>query len=326
MDTYLLSYYHYQAFGLHIQSTYCLPELLPPDHTRLDSAPDLLIRPAQKCDHIPPASAFPGHAWESLDRLHLRTPSGDHYLFWPQVGRAYVADGQLIALSPNPEVSEDVLRLHILGSAMGILLYQRGLLPIHASAVQVGDHAVAFMGMWGAGKSTMAAAMHVQGYPLLTDDIVAISLNGPSPTIAAGFPQMKLWPDTVTIFGDEPTALAPVLPDEEKRKKTLTDAASPQKLPLRSIYLLEDGPSPQIEQLPAKMAFFELLTNWYGARFGADFLNNMERKELFSQTSQLVQRIPLFALIRPNALEQLPALVQMIAQHSMSLPHGSSRS
>ena len=57
---------------------------------------------------------------------------------------------------------------------MGAALHQRGILPLHANAVEIDHRAVAFMGASGAGKSTLAAWFHDQGYPILADDVCVI--------------------------------------------------------------------------------------------------------------------------------------------------------
>ena len=64
------------------------------------------------------------------------------------------------------------VRLFLLGSVWGALALQRGLLPLHASAVGRGRTVHAFTGPPGAGKSTLAAALAARGYPLFTDDML----------------------------------------------------------------------------------------------------------------------------------------------------------
>ena len=70
----------------------------------------------------------------------------------------------------NPEA---IARI-VLTTGLSAIAYQRGLLPLHASAVAVGDMCVAFGGESEAGKSTLAAALARAGNPALADDLVVV--------------------------------------------------------------------------------------------------------------------------------------------------------
>jgi hypothetical protein len=95
------------------------------------------------------------------------------YFFWEGEGRFLVRGGREIIVEPAPGVDERVLRSVLLGVALGVLLHQRGLLTLHASAVVINGGAVAFIGRKGEGKSTMAAAFYARDSGVLADDIVA---------------------------------------------------------------------------------------------------------------------------------------------------------
>ena len=72
---------------------------------------------------------------------------------------------------------EDVIRLYILGTCMGAILMQRKILPLHGSAIEIDGKAYAIVGDSGAGKSTLASAFLKQGYQLVSDDVIAVSLS-----------------------------------------------------------------------------------------------------------------------------------------------------
>ena len=63
---------------------------------------------------------------------------------------------------------------YLLGPVMGFVLRLHGVVCLHASAVALGDRAFAIAGLPGAGKSTTAAAFASAGFPVLSDDIVAL--------------------------------------------------------------------------------------------------------------------------------------------------------
>ncbi len=134
--------------------------------------------------------------------------------------------GRDLVIEPAPGAEESELRLIMLGPALAVLLHQRGLLVLHASAAALtsdGSHrAVAFMGDKGAGKSTTAAAMCARGHGLIADDLVAVDLSGAVPHVWPGFPHLKLWPEAAaSTLDDRATAasLARVHSQLEKRSR-----------------------------------------------------------------------------------------------------------
>ena len=82
-----------------------------------------------------------------------------------------------IVAEPRQGVPDSNVRLFLLGSAMGALLHQRGLLPLHTNAVEVGGRAFAFMGKSGAGKSTLAAWFHDRGFRIVADDVCVVGFD-----------------------------------------------------------------------------------------------------------------------------------------------------
>ena len=91
---------------------------------------------------------------------------------------------------------------------MGALIHQRKLLPFHGSAIAFKNKAFIFSGISGTGKSTLAAAFNQQGFPLISDDICVISLDKENiPIVHPGYPQMKLWADTLEKMGESKRSL-----------------------------------------------------------------------------------------------------------------------
>ncbi|MBT8216517.1 MAG: hypothetical protein KJO17_06695, partial [Acidimicrobiia bacterium] len=73
--------------------------------------------------------------------------------------RFLISDGRRVVVEGSPGVPDSRIRLFLLGSVFGAILHQRGLLPLHGSAVEVGDRCMIFVGVAGSGKSTVAAAL-----------------------------------------------------------------------------------------------------------------------------------------------------------------------
>src|SRR5262249_29493195 len=87
-------------------------------------------------------------------------------LDFPETGRFLVRNGNEILIAPAPS-SDSEIGVYLLGTAFGVLCHQRGIPPLHASAIDVADGCVAFVGGTGAGKSTLVAALAARGHQVI---------------------------------------------------------------------------------------------------------------------------------------------------------------
>jgi hypothetical protein len=92
---------------------------------------------------------------------------------------------------------------YLIGPIMAFVLRLRGDVALHASAVRIGDAAVAFVGPHGSGKSTTAAALARAGCPVVTDDLLRLT-PGPAGWLAHPYGSaLRLWPaSAVLLYGD----------------------------------------------------------------------------------------------------------------------------
>ena len=98
-----------------------------------------------------------------------------------------------------------------------LTLLQRGYLVLHASAASVDGKAAAFLGMPGAGKSSLAAALYQIGHTILVDDVTAVDLKADPISIIPAFPQIKLDMESAESLGIDLKTLILLDEDEEKR-------------------------------------------------------------------------------------------------------------
>jgi hypothetical protein len=210
--------------------------------------------------------------------------------------------------------------LSILGPALGLILHQRGFLVLHASVVARSGGAVAFLGKNGWGKSTIAASLHVKGYDLVADDVAAISIGPDGPSALPGFPQVKLWPEAAALLGETPERLPILHPDFDKRGWSAARGFTGEPRRLERIYVLAAGPAPAIEPLEPREACLELLSHWYGHRFGGGLLHPGSAGHHLRQCVALAGRVPMHRLRRsggPSTLLHLAELVDDdLRQHS----------
>ncbi|MEQ6902460.1 hypothetical protein [Nocardioides sp. YIM 152588] len=86
----------------------------------------------------------------------------------------------------------DLVTVLVSGALLAFVLAMKGTPVLHASAVQVGDVALGFVGSSGMGKSTLATLMCAAGAALVTDDVLALDLSDPRPRCALGATELRL--------------------------------------------------------------------------------------------------------------------------------------
>jgi hypothetical protein len=249
----------------------------------------------------------------------LQANTEDVHLFWEGVGMMWVRQGQEIIIDAVPDIEPDKLRIFLLGIALAVLLHQRGLLVLHASAVAIDGGVVAFIGDKGWGKSTTTAALHQQGYDMVTDDLLVLNMHHPEMLmVLPGFPQLKLFPDSASAVGHAPETLKQLYSTATKCARRITQGFVQTPLPLDRIYVLGIGESHAIEPIHGQNAFAELVRH----SFLAKILQATDTAQAhFQHCIQLARTTPVYRLQRQPSLQDLPAIVQLIEQHCTGKPY-----
>lgn len=286
--------HRYTAFGLGIASALRLPELLVGD-----GRADVEIH----CS----AAGHESLACESSPAT--RVSPNEWRLTYDDVGVVTVRDGRTIDVALLSGVSRRTVRLTVLGPALGVLLHQRGFLVLHASVVEIGGWAVAFLGESGDGKSTLAAALHARGHRLVSDDVAAVRIGPNGPEVYAGFPQLKLWPDALRALGRDAAALRRVEPGLAKRAQRVRERFAERiAVPLAQLHVLDDGPVVELTRLSLRHAFLALVRDAYGIQR----LDGVSDRTHFRGRAEMVQRVPVYRLTRPRDLRLLGEVVTRV--------------
>ena len=303
---------HYRLFGLGLASDLELPELADQPQPPGTQTPDVHIRRA-------PVPAPP----EGSTAGYIPGPEGT-LLNVPEVGRFMIRGGAEILVEPAAGASARNVRLYIIGSAMGALLHQRGLLPLHANAVVLGEGegagVVAFSGPSGAGKSTLAAWFHDRGHPLLADDVCAVEPAGEAALVHPGPPRIRLWREALEASGRMVEGHSRSFDALDKYDVPATGAAPPQTaLPLRAFYLLaraEEGAPSAIEPVLGATALGAFVTNTYRGgyiRLAGDSAAH------FARCREIARRVPVYAVRRAWGLERLDEEAERLRAHALGM-------
>ncbi|WP_424767281.1 HPr kinase/phosphorylase [Paenibacillus sp. sgz302251] len=292
----------YQAFGFKVESEISLPELL--QISGFNGAPDIVIEVSDLSD-----------LWTQLEAKNgTYTVKGNTIIFQvPNVATFCIQEGKKIIISPAIESDMDEIRLYILGSCMGALLLQRKMLPLHGSAVAIDGKAYAFVGESGAGKSTLASALLGRGFPLLSDDVIAVSLSGDQqiPYVIPSYPQQKLWQESMDHLGMDSTQYRPLVQRETKFSVLVTSNFLSSPLPLAGVFELVKTEKDKI--YIQKISRLESLPVLYQHTFRNFLVNRMDLTAWhFEMTAMLANQMNVFRLQRPVSDFTTPDLVSLI--------------
>lgn len=295
----------YKIHGLTVRSALPLPGLPPADADTAEIVVSFGPTPNFVADAVP---------WGPDSRFLLTTSR-----FWFQVdgvARYLVPDRHRIIITPAPAADPGLMRQYLFVPVFYALLYFRGLIPLHASAVSVDGGAVLFLGPQGAGKSTLAACLRQRGYRIMADDFcVTAMVENAGIVVFPGNPQLKLCMDMIEEFQEDPNAWEPSDPRENKYRLTLGSDYCPTARPVTHIYLLKPttGPNLWLTPLSGASKLHPLLENNHFA-LGIDLTRVIDQHFMhyFKQLSALARQARVVEISYPRRLGLLQELADMV--------------
>ncbi len=288
----------YLTHGLILDSELELPELraAPPELDRVDA----MVRVGRVAE--PRADAVDGGSWRVADgSVHLAVPDVADY----EVRR------DSVVVEPHAGAPAEVIALYLLGTCLGSLLYLRGVMPVHAGAVEVDGGCVCVAGASGAGKSTVLAALVARGRRMLSDDVVAVS--GEAELIAEpGYPSVKLWQDAIDGLGLTADPRRRVTPDHAKYR---VDAdLCPEPRPVRGVIVLRAAGAGHdvVVTSPSRLrAVRQIHRQMYRPQLG-QALGRAD--EQFRTAVGLVEQSRVRVVTRPDGADTIDAVVDAVEQ------------
>ena len=301
----------YRLFGLTLWSELELPELAPGAPVDVPDAEISVGRLPVAASTTPAPVPMPGGAAFAV----------------PDVARYAVLDGRRIVVDPVVGADPRNVRLYLLGSAMGLLLHQRGVLPLHANAVEIDGKAFAFMGPSGAGKSTLAAWFHDRGLGIVADDVCAVHFDAQSrPWVSQGLPRLRLWKSALEATGRSGGQFERSYAGDEQWDKfdvpLMRNDRGGQALPLAGIYVLSSAEAFSIEALEGVAAAEAIFANTYRGQYidGAEQARNHWHSSL-----KLISATPIFSVARLWGFDAFDGQASRIIEHARSFGGGALR-
>jgi ABC-type dipeptide/oligopeptide/nickel transport system ATPase component len=193
---------------------------------------------------------------------------------------------------------------------------QRGILPLHGSAVVIDEKVYAIVGESGAGKSTLAAAFVRAQYPLMTDDVIAVSLSKDSAaaTVYPSYPQQKLWEESIEQLGLLSQDYSSIYQRVNKYAVPIPSQFYRDPLPLAGVIELikTSEPEPSIKAYNRLEGLHVLNVHTY--RNSLLHLLNLQQWQ-FQSITRLASQLPVYQLRRPvdgfsafNLVDQIVSL------------------
>ena len=301
--------YTYVAHGLKLNSEFELPELTGTETlVPFDPIPVEICRGDVPRDLANAKTSMEGY--RILEDKVLLVLSG--------TARYLIMDGRIIRVAPARGHEPAWLRIVLVSGALGIALHQRGLLPLHASAVVSNGICIAFVGNSGAGKSTLAAGLSRQGFKLLTEDKLVLRHTTRGWMAWPGIPFLHL---STKSSEHAPRTLIKTSTSPRAGKYIYLDRDRFDLEPrlLKVLYLMDwspPGSKPAVARISSSEAFFDLRA--YASLQG--LIQAMGREGLFLQwATELLKEIPIFRFTRPQSHAEFETGLDLLHTHWSSL-------
>jgi hypothetical protein len=233
------------------------------------------------------------------------------------IARYLVTGGREIVVSPDNSALPLDVRAYLLGTIFTVLCQQRGLLPLHASAVSngrpgnEGKGAVAFLARSGQGKSSLAAHLAQRGFRVLADDLCLID---PTPAdevmVIPAAPWLKLWRNSLQHLGKQADGLQRVFSEDDKYRLPLAGSLAPE--PIRKLIFIENNEESSTTTLKdiSPVEAIPLLMNLTHQAYLLQATDQLQKS--FLLCGRVSSQARAYRLIRPWSLAHLKSTVDTL--------------
>ncbi|MGI8457567.1 MAG: hypothetical protein ACR2LI_05595 [Propionibacteriaceae bacterium] len=253
-----------RLYGLNVSTDFPLHQDRP---TVPGAQPDVTVRtgPVYPVSHeVPDGRILLDFSYEG-ERFYTAVQRLDSsYLlrFYDVCEFAITADLHDVVVHPFRGMEPGMDAVMTAGGLMAFILGRQGHTVLHASAVDLGPGAVAFIGQSGMGKSTMATLMCADGGRLITDDVLRIDYVGEKPIARLGVSEVRLRKN-----GDELISQFAAEVDRrvsaDERDVLAMPTSDRDRVALKAVCIPAPNPDLDrlaIDRLPTKIAVFALLS------------------------------------------------------------------
>jgi hypothetical protein len=253
----------------------------------------------------------------------VRISSGSHGFRFNYADDTVVwldANGRHVWCTWRLESTIEDAATYISGPVLAFLLRLRGALALHASAVQIGNIAIALVGPHGAGKSTTAAALGIRGFPIVTDDVLHLRRDRNHWLVEPFGGFLRLWPEAEHLVL-ETDALPRICPTWNKRGLRIGEHGTrlaDHPVRLGAIAFLrphEQFVGPQLVPLSAADALIHLTANTSASQL----LDTRQRAAEFVDLTHIVRHVPAIIAISDPDPQKFGLFIGGVAEWARSI-------
>jgi hypothetical protein len=232
-----------------------------------------------------------------------------------------VSGGQQIRIWPAAGAALKDIEIFLFGPVWATLCYQRGMFPLHASAIRTGEGITAFAGHSGVGKSTMAALLNSLDYELVADDILPVSFNRSS--LPGAWPylrRLKLRDDSIADLALSPMERVSETLDKEKYFVRPKYAGDDKWSRIERVYVIEISRTDSrvsIDRIVGTEAVHALIEQTYNYEF---ILKSGSFRTHLANCTQLASKVAIYRVRRSSSFDARKELGSIICAHFKNAP------
>jgi hypothetical protein len=308
--------FSYKICGYIFRSNVAIPELVACD----ERESQFIFQLYADSKHSSGTCQWTNH-WYSLDGsiwLAFARLEAGYLLRFPEYADFVVsADARTVSCYLQAKCPPETMRHLLLNQVIPLVFSHSGKLVLHASACATPQGVLAFMGMTGAGKSTLAASFGLQGFAVLTDDCLLVEEQDERIVTVPSYPGLRLWPETVTALFEQEPVLQPLAHYTDKKRILFDQDHFDSSLSVRVIYVLTQPENMQeitgvtITPLATSEALLETVKH----TFQLDITDREKLGQAFRQYQWLAKSVPFFRLSFPREHVFLPTVNRAILDH-----------
>ncbi|CUU46373.1 hypothetical protein [Clostridium beijerinckii] len=276
--------HYYEVYGLKIKSDIELPELIKSDG--LDYEINICV------------GNTPNDVLKSIEQgrnLYL-----DYKKIWfniKSVGTYLIYNGNTIVVDRCANSEAEDVKAYLLGSALGLMLFQRNTLAIHGGTVVINNKTLTLVGDSGSGKSTLTTALRLHKHLFMADDVSVVNDNL---MVNSSYPQQKLCKDTMLKLGYKLSEFKKIDDDREKYKVPVVRenfVSEPIKMGAICEIRVGNNSKIEIEEIRGKEKLITLINNIYRIEL---IKKRGIRPEYFKKCLKIAQNIKFYRMYRPQ--------------------------